>query len=214
MVYKPKKWLTYFRFICLVCVCILINGMTIKYEKQSIRAMNENLSKNIEKKLVLNEEEPIANLEEEQLNVQEAILNSKYISIPEKGFTVTTDNRKYELSYSDFVLFAAVIASEANRSSIDDTLAVTSVILNRADTRQMTPIEVITAPGQFSGYWGNYYLKYIDETGTLKNLNQEFIDTIHEAINGTRNNTYKSFRSWGTTSYGDNFIVEGGNRYN
>lgn len=220
MVYKPKKWLTYFRVICLLSVCILINGITFKYEKENIIIKNENLSKNVEKNLINTEtiaeleEKPVeVEIVEEPINIIEEI-PSKYLSVPDKGFNVTTNNRVYSLEYSDFVLFASVVASEANKNSIDDVLAVASVILNRADSKGISPIDVVTAPGQFSGYLGDYYLRYIAEDGNLRNVSQDFIDTMHAALEGTRNNSYYSFRSWSTTSYSENFIVEYGNRYN
>lgn len=218
MVYKPKSWVKFLKVFFVIYICILMNGVTFKQSKDNIIIRNENLSKNIEKIFI--DENAIADLEfKEPVEVEEKqeeviVVPSKYLSLPERGFTVTTDNRTYELSYSDFVLLAAVIASEANRNSIDDVLAVSSVILNRADTKNLNPIDVVTAPGQFSGYLVGYYLRYMDDSGNLRNVNQEFIDTVHDALAGTRNNTYYSFRSWGTSSYSDNYITENGNRYN
>lgn len=211
-VYKPKKWLTVFRFICLLSVCILINGITFNYEKEIYKTNNKNLTKNVEQKVLEDEKlaEEIKKQEESKIIIEE---NTKYISKEEIGFKVTTNNRIYELSYEDFVLLAAVIASEANRSSEDDVLAVSSVILNRADENGGNPIDVITARGQFSGYLGGYYQRYIDENGNLINVSDSVIDTIHDALNGTRNNNYFSFNSWSTSGYSENYIVEGGNRY-
>ena len=149
-------------------------------------------------------------IEEEKINVY----IDKYISDPSKGFNVTEGNNTYSLTNEEIVLLSAVIASEANRNSIDDTLAVASVILNRADLKGISPIDVITAPGQFSGSLGDYYLRYIDENGSLKNVSDAFINTVYDSLNGVRNNMYYSFRSWSTTGYSDNYIVEYGNRYN
>ena len=34
-----------------------------------------------------------------------------------------------------------------------------------------------------------------------------------DGLNGIRNNNYLGFRAWFVTSYSDNYIVYGGNRY-
>ena len=209
-VYKPKKWLTGFRFICLLGVCVLINAVTLDYEKELYQINNQNLTKNV-KQVVIEDEKVI--VEEAKVEIIEEEIPSKYLSNAAIGFVVSSGNQTYSLSYEDFVLLSAVIASEANRSSIDDTLAVASVILNRADIKGISPVAVVTAPGQFSGYLGDYYLRYIDENGNLRNVTDAFIDTIHDALNGTRNNKYYSFNSWGTSGYSENYIAEGGNRY-
>lgn len=212
--YKPKRNGTFYKIICLMCICILINGITFKYEKENIITRNENLRKVNDRSYITEEflVEEIATKIEVAKKLEAA--PSKYRSLPEKGFNVTSGNRTYELSSSDFILLAAVLASEANKSSIDDVLAVSSVILNRADTKGISPLTVVTAPGQFSGYLDGYYLRYIDENGNLRNVNQSLIDTLNDALDGIRNNQYYSFRSWSTTGYSDNYITEYGNRYN
>lgn len=214
--YKPKRSGAFYKIICLICICILINGITFKYEKENIVTRNENLRKNIERSYITEEflVAEIASKKVEAAKKASETAPDKYKSLPEKGFNVTNGHKTYELSSSDYILLAAVLASEANKSSIDDILAVSSVILNRADTKGISPVTVVTAPGQFSGYLDGYYLRYIDENGNLRNVNQALIDTLNDALGGIRNNQYYSFRSWSTTGYSQNYISEYGNRYN
>ncbi|MBQ3142398.1 MAG: cell wall hydrolase [Bacilli bacterium] len=200
MVYKPKNFVKYLKLIPLFSFIFLIQQTSMVLSSEEIKVKNENFNKIAEKEII----------EEEKINVY----IDKYISDPSKGFNVTEGNNTYSLTNEEIVLLSAVIASEANRNSIDDTLAVASVILNRADLKGISPIDVITAPGQFSGYLGDYYLRYIDENGSLKNVSDAFINTVYDSLNGVRNNMYYSFRSWSTTGYSDNYIVEYGNRYN
>ena len=79
-----------------------------------------------------------------------------------------------------------------------------SVILNRADSSRYPndPVSVVAAPYQFSCYKGKSIVP-----------NETVASVMHDALNGVRNNDYYGFRSWQTTSYSDNYIVERGNRY-
>lgn len=128
---------------------------------------------------------------------------SGYVNNPSKGFNVTTNNKIYSLNDDEFYVVAAVVSCEANRASKDDILGVISVILNRADRNGISPVSVVSASGQFSCY--NMYTNYTP-TNVVK-------QTVSDALNGIRNNTYYGFRSWTSVSYSDNYIVEGGNRY-
>ena len=107
----------------------------------------------------------------------------------------------------------AVVSSESNKK-LDDIMAVMSVILNRCDRSGKTPVEVITAPGQFSGYLQGYYRNYLNADNTLKSNTTLVQEVVNDALNGVRNNKYYSFRSWNSYYYGENFIVEYGNRFN
>lgn len=129
---------------------------------------------------------------------------SGYVSKPALGFNVTTDNKVYELTEEEFGILAAVVSCEANKSSRDDILAVMSVILNRADSSRYPndPVSVVAAPYQFSCYKGNSITP-----------NETVAAVMRDALNGVRNNDYYGFRSWQSTSYSDNYIVERGNRY-
>lgn len=128
---------------------------------------------------------------------------SGYINNPSKGFNVTTNNKTYSLNDDDFYVVAAVVSCEANRASKDDILGVISVILNRADRNGIDPVSVVSAAGQFSCY--NMYTNF-----TPTNV---VVQTINDALNGVRNNTYYGFRSWQSVWYSDNYVIEGGNRY-
>jgi len=130
---------------------------------------------------------------------------SGYISNATVGFNVTTGNKTYSMSDEDFMMLATVVNCEANRNSKDDVLGVMSVILNRADSSRYPndPLGVVSAPHQFSCYKGviNY------------NVSEGVKAVIRDALNGIRNNNYYGFRSWNSTSYSNNYIVERGNRY-
>ena len=152
----------------------------------------------------LAEEEAKRKAEEEAARKLIVVDASGYISKPALGFNVTTDNKTYTLSDEDFGILAAVVSCEANKNSKDDILAVMSVILNRADSSRYPndPVSVVAAPYQFSCYKG----KSITPSETVASV-------MRDALNGVRNNDYYAFRSWQTTSYSNNYIVERGNRY-
>jgi len=122
-----------------------------------------------------------------------------YISKPGMGFNVTTGNKTYSLSDSDFNIVAGVVACEA--AGKDDALAVMSVILNRADSgRYGSPVGVVTAPGQFS---------CINHPGDPA----KYATVVNDALNGVRNNSYSSFNCPGCSPNIANYIVDGGNWY-
>ena len=122
-----------------------------------------------------------------------------YLSKPAMGFNVTTGNRVYQLSDSDFNIVAGVVACEAGGK--DDALAVMSVILNRADTgRYSGPVGVVTAPNQFS---------CIRHPGDPN----RYASVVRDALNGVRNNNYSSFNCPGCSPHIANYITDGGNWY-
>ena len=124
---------------------------------------------------------------------------SGYLSKPAMGFNVTTGNRTYQLSEEDFNIVAGVVACEANGK--DDALAVMSVILNRADTgRYNGPVGVVAAPYQFSCY-------------SKRKDPSRYADVVRDALNGIRNNNYRSFNCPGCSPHIANYIVDGGNWY-
>jgi len=132
-----------------------------------------------------------------------------YISNPSVGFNVTTGNKTYSLTEEEFAILATVVNCEANKSSKDDILGVMSVILNRADSSRYPndPVSVVTAPSQFSCY-GN------SEKFVINYNVSEFVkNVVRDSLNGVRNNNYYGFRSWYSTGYSSNYIVERGNRY-
>lgn len=176
----------------------------------------------------------MSSLNEEVQEIEENIVTnnsltllntSLYKSNPDLGFVVTDNNKTYTLSDDEFDLVVAVVAAEYEKS-IDDALAVISVILNRCESPTWSewagtsPAMQVVKPNQFEVYSIGSYLKYMPggvfyDTNHYKLAKQAVID----AFNGIRNNNYYSFRSWSyITSGGDyysyNYIVEGGNRYN
>ena len=176
----------------------------------------------------------MSSLDEEEQEIEENIVTnnsltllntSLYKSNPDLGFVVTDNNKTYTLSSDEFDLVVAVVAAEYEKS-IDDALAVISVILNRCESPTWSewagtsPAMQVVKPNQFEVYSIGSYLKYMPggvfyDTNHYKLAKQAVID----AFNGIRNNNYYSFRSWSyITSGGDyysyNYIVEGGNRYN
>lgn len=227
--------------------------MTIFSEKVNITKKvsivdNENLDKIADSVslLFISEETPLvdneiasvyvdmSSLNEEVQEIEENIVTnnsltllntSLYKSNPDLGFVVTDNNKTYTLSSDEFDLVVAVVAAEYEKS-IDDALAVISVILNRCESPTWSewagtsPAMQVVKPNQFEVYSIGSYLKYMPggvfyDTNHYKLAKQAVID----AFNGIRNNNYYSFRSWSyITSGGDyysyNYIVEGGNRYN
>ena len=227
--------------------------MTIFSEKVNITKKvsivdNENLDKMADSVslLFISEETPLvdneiasvyvdmSSLDEEEQEIEENIVTnnsltllntSLYKSNPDLGFVVTDNNKTYTLSSDEFDLVVAVVAAEYEKS-IDDALAVISVILNRCESPTWSewagtsPAMQVVKPNQFEVYSIGSYLKYMPggvfyDTNHYKLAKQAVID----AFNGIRNNNYYSFRSWSyITSGGDyysyNYIVEGGNRYN
>ena len=227
--------------------------MTVFSEKVNITKKvsivdNENLDKIADSVslLFISEETPLvdneiasvyvdmSSLNEEVQEIEENIVTnnsltllntSLYKSNPDLGFVVTDNNKTYTLPDDEFDLVVAVVAAEYEKS-IDDALAVISVILNRCESPTWSewagtsPAMQVVKPNQFEVYSIGSYLKYMPGgafygTNHYKLAKQAVIDSF----NGIRNNNYYSFRSWSyITSGGDyysyNYIVEGGNRYN
>ena len=242
--------------IFVISLQLLIVGlffMTVFSEKVNITKKvsivdNENLDKIADSVslLFISEETPLvdneiasvyvdmSSLNEEVQEIEENIVTnnsltllntSLYKSNPDLGFVVTDNNKTYTLPDDEFDLVVAVVAAEYEKS-IDDALAVISVILNRCESPTWSewagtsPAMQVVKPNQFEVYSIGSYLKYMPGgafygTNHYKLAKQAVID----AFNGIRNNDYYSFRSWSyITSSGDyysyNYIVEGGNRYN
>ncbi len=130
------------------------------------------------------EEEEAARIAAEEEARKNAVIQhaSGYISKPELGFVVTTDNRTYSLGDGDFNIVAGVVACEA--AGKDDALAVMSVILNRADARGLSPVGVVAQAGQFSCY---------NHLGNPA----KYSDVVTDALNGIRNNNYHNFNNDG-----------------
>lgn len=202
--YKPKKWFIYTRLI-ITFLIVFVFGKTTNIVYNTLTSDNTNENKKLSQAIIIDNKE--------EIYVEENPVLTKYISDPEKGFVVTIDNQTYSLSEEEYNFFVAVVSSESH-SNRDDILAVMSVILNRADASGISPVEVVTKPGQFSGYLGGYYLRYLNEDGSLKDNTNLVQEVVADALNGVRNCYYYSFRSWSMSSYSDNYIAYGGNRFN
>lgn len=122
-----------------------------------------------------------------------------YNSKPELGFNVTSGNRTYALTDDEIYTVARVVTCEANGSR-DDILAVASVIMNRADARGITPVQVVAQPYQFSCYSSSSWASPLAT------------EIVRDALGGIRNNNYHSFNGW-NSMVSNNFIVTGGNRF-
>ena len=90
---------------------------------------------------------------------------SLYKSNPDLGFVVTDNNKTYTLSSEEFDLVVAVVAAEYEKS-IDDALAVISVILNRCESPTWSewagtsPAMQVVKPNQFEVYAWWCFLRY------------------------------------------------------
>lgn len=143
----------------------------------------------------------------------------KYKTDETMGFNVSVNNNTYDVSGSDLDLLIAVICVEAG-DSIDDALAVISVILNRCDSDKWgnyfgrSPISQLTAPNQFEVYFRNMYYGYLPSGRYYNSAKYNYVkEAVLDGLNGVRNNNYLGFRSWESYSYSSNYIVEHGNRY-
>ena len=138
---------------------------------------------------------------------------SKYANKAEMGFEVTNGNKTYSLSANEFNIVSGVIACEAKENSVDDALAVASVILNRADARGMNPFSVVSQYNQFS-----CYTHYTNNPSKYQGRRSRYVDSVlNDALSGIRNNKYNSFNCLTCISdikkeeYGGGIIVAGGN---
>lgn len=143
----------------------------------------------------------------------------KYKSDEAMGFNVSVNNKAYDVSGSDLDLLIAVICVEAG-DSIDDALAVISVVLNRCDSDKWgnyfghNPISQITAAGQFEVYLKGMYYSYLPGGSMYEGTKYNYVkEAVLDGLSGVRNNNYLGFRSWESYYYSDNYIFSSGNRY-
>ena len=123
------------------------------------------------------------------------------------GFEVTNGNKTYSLSADEFNIVSGVIACEAKENSVDDALAVASVILNRADARGMNPFSVVSQYNQFS-----CYTHYTNNPSKYQGRRSRYVDSVlNDALSGIRNNKYNSFNCPNCYPAIDHHIVDGGN---
>lgn len=187
----------------------VVNDSTVEEIRTAEEAEKERARIEAEEKAKAEAEAEAERKQEEERKAQEeaarqaVVVNANgYISKPGSGFNVTTGNATYSLSGSDFTAVSAVINCEG--TSKDDMLAVASVILNRADARGQNPLQVVSAPGQFT-----CYTMYVNGSASSSGGSDQ---VLTDALNGIRNNNYHSFNGM-YSGVSDNYIVANGNRF-
>lgn len=121
--------------------------------------------------------------------------------------TATTSHTggKWSYSASEFDLLCAITAQECS-SSYAGSLAVITAACNRADARGTDPLTEYKRKGQFC---------YSIDSHWKKRLNGNYTNTVSKAVtdalNGTRNHNYRSFRA--ASSYSGSGVAIGGNVY-
>ena len=173
-----------------------------------------NVIKDEDTKDVLIEEE-----EEEESVPLVSVDASKYLSNDAMGFLVTEGNKEYKLDGYEFDVVVAVVSSEFDKN-LNDALAVTSVILNRCDSKKWSswggssPYNQVIRKGQFEVYSSGAYLKYMPNGSNYGSVKYDIAkQAVLDGLNGIRNNEYLGFRAWWVSNYSDKYIVSGGNRY-
>ena len=173
---------------------VTIFNKNVKFEKHVSTVHNENLNK-------------IATSVSLLFAYEETDAMSKYANKTETGFEVTNGNKTYSLSADEFNIVSGVIACEAKENSVDDALAVASVILNRADARGMNPFSVVSQYNQFS-----CYTHYTNNPSMYQGRRSKYVDSVlNDALSGIRNNKYNSFNCPNCYPAIDHHIVDGGN---
>lgn len=167
-------------------------------KKEEVIVPLESVEEKKEEEIITDKVVPV--VEEPAPLPEPSIDTSKYTIDTVNGFNVTTNNRTYTLTEDEIITVSKVVQCEALQGSYDDTLAVISVILNRADARGLTPVQVVSQAGQFSCYRSN--------NGGYTSA----IDIVRDALNGVRNNNYHNFNC-SSCIQGGVSIVAGGNRY-
>ncbi len=111
---------------------------------------------------------------------------------------------KWTYSASEFDLLCAITAQECN-SSYAGSLAVITTACNRADARGTDPLTEYKRKGQFCYSIDSHWKKRLNG-----NYSSSVIQAVTDALNGSRNHNYRSFRSASSGSSGVNI---GGNVY-
>ena len=108
--------------------------------------------------------------------------------------TASYSGGKWTYSSSEFDLLCAITAQECS-SSYTGSLAVITTACNRAEARGTDPLTEYKRPGQFC---------YSIDSHWKKRLNGNYASCVSQAVtdalNGTRNHNYRSFRAAGTHS--------------
>lgn len=138
-------------------------------------------------KTVLSEEiiqEPINKIVQVQ-NVTSRALDTGRSSV------VSTGNGTWSYSEEDMDLLCAITAQECS-SSYAGALAVITTACNRAEARDTDPLTEYKRPGQFCYSIDSYWVRRLNG-----NYSDEVRQAVVDALNGTRNHEYFSFRAAG-----------------
>ena len=111
-----------------------------------------------------------------------------------RSTAVSTGNGSWSYSSSDFDLLCAITAQESS-SSYNGALAVITTACNRAESRGTDPLTEYKRPGQFCYTIDNHWRKRLN--GNYAGFVSQ---AVSDALNGTRNHGYYSFRAAGTHS--------------
>ena len=138
-------------------------------------------------KTVLSEEiiqEPINKIVQVQ-NVTSRSLDTGRSSVVSYG------NGTWSYSEEDMDLLCAITAQECSSSYVG-ALAVITTACNRAEARDTDPLTEYKRPGQFCYTIDRYWVRRLNG-----NYSDEVRQAVQDALNGTRNHEYFSFRSAG-----------------
>lgn len=107
---------------------------------------------------------------------------------------VSTGGGSWSYSEEDMDLICAITAQECS-SSYTGALAVITTACNRAESKGTDPLTEYKQPGQFCYSIDSYWVSRLNG-----NYSDEVRQAVVDALNGTRNHEYFSFRAAGTHS--------------
>ena len=108
------------------------------------------------------------------------------------GVRTTYSGGKWTYSASEFDLLCAITAQECS-SSYEGSLAVITTACNRAESRGTDPLTEYKRKGQFCYSIDSHWKKRLNG-----NYASHVSQAVTDALNGTRNHNYFSFRAAGT----------------
>ena len=149
------------------------------------------------------------------------------------NFVLTAGNTTYEMSEEDKILFASIVASEMGQQySIDDALAICSVVLNRCEIEDWciekgaTPLEQITFGSiyqkyEFEAYMNRMHKTYLKsaktgvwESDIRKDKFELAYKATEDALHGIRNTLrFTEFHAYAGQYNPEYHACVGGNNY-
>ncbi|MBR0350461.1 MAG: G5 domain-containing protein, partial [Clostridia bacterium] len=108
-----------------------------------------------------------------------------------RSSVVSTGNGTWSYSEDDMDLICAITAQESG-SSYTGALAVITTACNRAESRGTDPLTEYKRPGQFCYTIDRYWVRRLNG-----NYSDDVRQAVVDALNGTRNHGYYSFRAAG-----------------